>query len=243
LAAQLALHEPIAGDRNTAIWGYYRRALREAGNQQGATLLFRTRQRRAWFWYVPLPDNLVNVGVVGDLRAAVISPNQVAETFEEELVDCPAVAERLIQAELISPLRAARNLSFRSRQAAGPNWILCGDALAGVDPLLCAGVMLALRSGQLAGDSAIAALSADRSLADVAAAGLAQLETAVDRLRRLTRRLHSPDLALATFIARHPHCEASLLRLLQGDLMSDEDDATLTELESGSAPAFADAAS
>jgi hypothetical protein len=95
----------------------------------------------------------------------------------------------------------------------------------------------------LAADAVIEALSGGRCLADVAAPGLAELGAGVDRLRRLTRALHSPQFSLREVLARHPHQEASLKGLFEGQFFSDEADATLAEVESATAPAYLDAAS
>lgn len=231
LAAQLGLRVVQNQPANTVIWGYYRRAARESGQQQGASLLFRSRHRRTWFWYNPLPDNLVNVGVEGEMDMPTVSPAQIAEAFEEELVNCPAVAERLIQAELISPLRAARNLCFHVRQAAGPGWLLAGDALGSVDPLLGAGVTLAMHSGKCAAESVIAALATHQPVAEAAAPWIANHRVALERLGRLSRIVHASDFALAGLAARHPHHAAALTRLLAGHLFCDEIDPALAELE------------
>lgn len=232
LAAQFDLRVATSQTANTVIWGYYRRAARESGQQQGATLLFRTRHRRTWFWYNPLPDNLVNVGVEGEIGMPTISPAQIAEAFEEELVNCPAVAERLIQAELISPLRAARNLCFHARQAAGPGWLLAGDALGSVDPLLCAGVTLAMNSGKCAAESVIAALSSHQPVAALTAPWNTDHRAALERLGRLSRIIHAPDFSWAELAARQPRHAAALARLLAGHVFCDQHDSILAELES-----------
>jgi flavin-dependent dehydrogenase len=237
LAAKFTLHAPAADTLSAAIWGYYRGALREPGRDEGTTLLFRARHRRAWFWYVPLPENLVNVGVVGEAVPLAADRSQIAAVFEEELVNCPAVAQRLIDAELTSPLRAVRNLCYQSRQAAGPGWLLVGDALAGVDPLLCAGVTLALKSGEWAADAILATPAGHLTAACLADPWIAEHRAATQRLWRLGKVLHSPHFEISSFLTRYPEREAGLSRLLMAEVFSAENDAVLADLERSLQPA------
>ena len=39
-------------------------ARREAGKDEGATLVIQTGDRKGWFWYIPLHDDVVSVVVV-----------------------------------------------------------------------------------------------------------------------------------------------------------------------------------
>jgi flavin-dependent dehydrogenase len=48
-----------------AIWTYYRGAKRDPGIDEGNTTVAYV-QERGWFWYIPMRDDLVSVGVVAD---------------------------------------------------------------------------------------------------------------------------------------------------------------------------------
>ena len=67
IAMRLKLHEPHPQLRKASIWGYYRGARRDSGIDEGATVILHTDDAKAWFWYIPLPDDVVSVGVVGDV--------------------------------------------------------------------------------------------------------------------------------------------------------------------------------
>jgi len=149
----------------SALWGYYENAYRDAGQDAATTHIFRSRDRRQWFWYVPLRDNVVSVGVVGAADHLLQGRGRPATVFEEELVECPIVLERLVDARLLGELRASGPLQSISRPGAGPGWVLVGDALATLDPVFCSGVSLALRSGELAADAIVAALSHQQATA------------------------------------------------------------------------------
>ncbi len=52
--------------RKAAIWGYYRNASRDPSEHGGATIIMHTQEKKSWFWYIPLSNNVTSIGVVGD---------------------------------------------------------------------------------------------------------------------------------------------------------------------------------
>ncbi|MCP5120487.1 MAG: NAD(P)/FAD-dependent oxidoreductase, partial [bacterium] len=48
-----------------AIWTYYQGALRDPGLDEGATTVAYLPDK-GWFWYIPLPEDMVSVGVVAE---------------------------------------------------------------------------------------------------------------------------------------------------------------------------------
>ena len=53
--------------KKASIFTHYKGAFRDEGIDEGATLILHTRDKDSWFWYIPLPDDVVSVGVVGGL--------------------------------------------------------------------------------------------------------------------------------------------------------------------------------
>jgi flavin-dependent dehydrogenase len=47
-----------------AVWTYYKGAVRDPGVDEGATTIAYVPEK-GWFWYIPLHDDLVSVGIVG----------------------------------------------------------------------------------------------------------------------------------------------------------------------------------
>jgi flavin-dependent dehydrogenase len=47
-----------------AIWTYWEGAYRDQGKDEGATVVLQLDNKKGWFWYIPLHDNRVSVGVV-----------------------------------------------------------------------------------------------------------------------------------------------------------------------------------
>src|SRR5690606_18117884 len=117
--------------------------------------------------------------------------SQAATAFEEALVKCPAVARRLMEAELISPLRTAGEFCYGTRQAAGPGWVMVGESLAGVDPLFSAGPSLAMVAGSWAADAIIESLRQDSAAPESLGRWCAAYQAGLDRLQRLADVFYS----------------------------------------------------
>lgn len=98
----------------------------------------------------PLRDGLVNVGMALPLVTARAS---ATSRFEAAVRALPAVAERLSSAERVTPIRGAAPIGHRVSRAAGPGWMLVGDAAGFVDPFTGEGIHRALRSGRAAAEA------------------------------------------------------------------------------------------
>ena len=155
VADRLTLGQPNPPADRLAVWGEYENAQRATGVDSGSTLFLQTRDRRAWFWFIPLADNRVSIGVVGNRQSLRGGHGQAESVFEEQLVNCPAVVERLADARLLGSFHVGRESCWLSRQAAGDGWLLIGDAQAGWDPLFSAGLSFALRSAELLAAAAV----------------------------------------------------------------------------------------
>jgi len=49
-----------------AIWTYWEGAYRDTGRDEGATMVIQTTNRQGWFWYIPLHNDIISVGVVAE---------------------------------------------------------------------------------------------------------------------------------------------------------------------------------
>ena len=82
-------------------------------------------------------------------------------------------------ADACDGFRATKEYSYRSTQAAGDGWVLVGDAFGFLDPLYSSGVLLALKSGQLAADAVVEGLAkSDTSAAAARQMGAADFRRA-----------------------------------------------------------------
>ena len=94
-----------------ALWTYFEGAYRDAGRDEGATLVLQTAGKKGWFWYIPLHNNIVSVGVVSVVRLSVQRPGQPLEKiYNEELDRCPAVKERVSIGKRVAEFYADQGL-------------------------------------------------------------------------------------------------------------------------------------
>jgi len=226
--------------KKAAIWTYWKGALRDAGRDAGATLVMQTQGKQGWFWYIPLENDVVSVGVVAPFDYLFKQrPGRDAETiFFEEVARCPGVQPRIAGAERAGPFRIAKEYSYRSRQVAGDGWVLVGDAFGFLDPLYSSGLLLALKSGALAADAIVAALDAD----DPSDARLGcwgpDYVAGLDRMRKLVCAFYD-GLNFGRFVRDNPARKPLLTDILIGDIFKGEIDALWPLLDAQRAAAVA----
>src|SRR5439155_12529001 len=141
--------------RKAALWTYWKGAYRDTGKDEGATLVIQTQGKKGWFWYIPLHDDVLSVGVVAayDYLFKDRGDKDYEQIYFEEVDRCPGLKPRLANATRCDIFRAAKEYSYRSKKAGGDGWVLVGDAFGFLDPLYSSGVLLALTSGAMAADA------------------------------------------------------------------------------------------
>ena len=129
--------------RKGASWTYWKGAQRDSGKDDGATLVIQVQEKKGWFWYIPLHDDIVSVGVVAsfDYLFKDRGEKDYETIYFEEVARCPGLQPRLTNATRADQFYAAKEYSYRSRQAAGDGWVLVGDAYGFLDPLYSSGVL------------------------------------------------------------------------------------------------------
>jgi flavin-dependent dehydrogenase len=217
---QLQLKRDVPGLRKTALWGYFRGGERLSGIDAGETTIFLTGGH-GWFWYIPLPDDVVSVGIVADPDYLFGQRGSAEAIFQREIAKCPALARRLACAERIGPARGLRQLAYRNRQTCGNGWVMIGDARAFLDPIYSSGLFLALASAELAAGCIDEALHTG----DCSAARLGRFEPAlssgVEVIRRLIHAFYDPEFSFAKFAQRFPEQRRALIDCLVGDVLKD----------------------
>jgi flavin-dependent dehydrogenase len=214
-----------------AIWTYWKGALRGSGKDEGATLVLQTPNQRGWFWYIPLPDDIVGMGVVAPFDYLFKRRPNYAQTYEEELRSCPAAQERVAEAKQMSGYFATKDFSYRSKQLSGDGWVLVGDAFGFLDPLYSSGVLLALKSGALAADAIVEGFKrGDTSAAQLGKWGPAFCQ-GMDRMRRLLCEYYN-GFNIGKFARQYPHLKGPITDLLVGDLFSGHVDQIWGPIES-----------
>jgi flavin-dependent dehydrogenase len=219
LSRKLGLRSIDPKLRHTSYFTRYRGAARDDGLDGGATLIFWTREGRSWFWFIPLPDDIVSVGVVGPVD--YLQRNRGADpqaVFDEELSNCPALRERVADAEPLLEVRAIRDFSYLSSRIAGDGWVLAGDAFGFLDPIYSTGVFLALKSGEMAADSiADAFRQGDFSAAALGRHG-DEYVAGMEALRKLVYAYYDESFSFNGFLQDFPDFREDLINLLVGNV-------------------------
>jgi flavin-dependent dehydrogenase len=214
-----------------AIWTYWEGAYRDTGRDEGATMVLQTVNRKGWFWYIPLHNNIVSVGVVSPYDYLFKGRTDYAKTYDEEVELCPAVKQRVSIGKRVTGYFATKDYSYRSKQVAGNGWVLIGDAFGFLDPLYSSGVLLALKSGELAADAIVEGFAkGDTSAAQLGKWGPAFNE-GVDRMRRLVCEYYD-GFSFGKFVKQYPHLRGTITDILIGDLFTDRVDQVWTPMES-----------
>ena len=225
---QLGLKGPVAGLKKTSIWAYYKGGERLEGIDAGETTILMIPEC-GWFWYIPLPDDVVSVGLVASPEYLEGYGNYT-EAFEREVEKCALLRARLVRARRTGKVRGIPKLAYRNRQTAGNGWVMIGDAAAFLDPIYSSGLFLALASAELAAGSIIAALEADDPSADRLGAHVGRLTGGVEVIRRLIHAFYDPDFGFGEFVRRFPKHRPALIDCLVGDVVDKNMDSFLDAL-------------
>lgn len=214
-----------------AIWTYWKGAYRDTGRNEGATMVLQTADRMGWFWYIPLHNDIVSVGVVGPARTLLKGRGPREKVYTEEVERCPAVARRLANATRAAGYFVTKDYSYRATRNAGDGWVMIGDAYAFLDPLYSSGVLLALRSGEMAADAIVDGLKTG----DLSAAQLGRwrsiYDQGVSRMRRLVCEYYG-GFSFGQFVRKYPELRGTITDLLIGDLFTDRVDKVWGPMES-----------
>ncbi len=218
IARRLGLLVPEPYLRKVSIFTHFRGARRDAGRDEGATLILRTRGGDAWFWVIPLAGDVTSVGVVGDLDRLTGSGEDAQTRFEAAIRDCPALEERLVGAEQVMPARVAQDFSYCAERIAGPGWVLVGDAFAFLDPIYSTGVLLALRSGEWAADAICDGLARGDLSARALGAFADEFVAGMRAFRKMVYAFYDRDFNFADFLRANPECRQGVIAILSGNV-------------------------
>ncbi len=204
-----------------AVWTYYQGSKREADIDEGATTVAYVPDK-GWFWHIPQHDDMVSVGVVAEgkylTRGGVKEPREI---FHREVEENLWIKEHLATGQSTGEYFITSEYSRHSRYCAAPGLLLVGDAFAFLDPVFSSGVMLALKSGHLAGEMIHEGLvSGDLSPAHFAPYGRA-IREGVENMRKLVYAFYDPAFSFREVIKAHPEAGGMMTDCLSGDVSKD----------------------
>lgn len=223
LGARLQLRRPNPDFRKAAIWGHFRGSRRDVIDDGVMTVCLRTLSNRSWFWHIPLSDDIVSIGVVGDaeylFRPGAGTPDEI---FAAEVVDCPAMGQRLAGTERVAGLDVVKEYSYSTTRSSGDGWVLVGDSWGFIDPIYSSGVWFALKSGQLAADTIIEGLRDGDTSAEQLGKWIPGFARGTNWVRKLAEAWYCGQFRVGQFIREYPHHVAPMTDILIGRIFHPE---------------------
>jgi flavin-dependent dehydrogenase len=204
-----------------AVWTYYEGALRDPGIDEGGTTVAFIPDK-GWFWYIPQHNDRVSVGVVAEgkylTREGLKDPGAI---FQREISQNKWIEQHLAPGRCTGEYWLTAEYTFRSEYSAADGLVLVGDAFGFLDPVFSSGLMLALKSGVLAGDAIHRAL-VDR---DFSAAQFGEysrvMREGIENMRKLVYAFYDPQVSFRTITDKYPDLAADLTDCLSGDVNKD----------------------
>lgn len=204
-----------------AVWTYYRDSKRNEGIDEGDTTVAYVPDK-GWFWHIPQHRGMTSVGIVAEAkyltRGGVKDPKTI---FHREVEENLWIKDRLSVGQCVGEYWITSEYSRHSRHCAAPGLLLVGDAFAFLDPVFSSGVMLALKSGHLAGETIHQGLlEGDLSPARFTDYG-AKMRQGVENMRKLVYAFYNPDFSFRKVIERYPDAAGEITDCLSGDVNKD----------------------
>jgi len=219
-----------------AVWTYYKGAMRDPGVDEGATTVAYVPEK-GWFWYIPLPDDIISVGIVAEKDYLYRDTRDLKIIFHREAAVNKWIEQHLAVGQQVGEYRVTGEYSYRSRHCAGDGLLLIGDAFAFLDPVFSSGVFLALRSGEMGADAADAAITAGACSASRFRDYGEQLCKGIESMRRLVYTFYDHEFRFRTFLTRYPDLKGEMTECLMGNLWLDFDPLFQAVAEFASVPA------
>ncbi len=204
-----------------AVWTYYQGSKRAPGIDEGQTMVAYVKEK-GWFWHIPQHNDMVSVGVVAEgkylSRDGVRDPQSI---FQREIEENQWIKDCLSTGKQVGEYRITSEYTHHSKHCSAPGLLLAGDAFAFLDPVFSSGVMLALKSGVLAGEEVSKALH-ENDLSPQRFAHYGRfIREGVENMRKLVYAFYHPDFSFGKLIKKHPDAAGAVTDCLSGDVNKD----------------------
>jgi flavin-dependent dehydrogenase len=223
LGARFKLRQPNPKFRKAAIWGHFRGSRRDVIENGVMTVCFRTLSNRSWFWHIPLSNDVVSIGVVGDadyfFKPGGGTPDEI---FAGEVADCPAMAQRLASTEKVAGLDVVKEYSYATERSSGDGWVLVGDSWGFIDPIYSSGVWFALKSGQLAADAIIEGLRTGNTSGEQLGKWVPDFARGTTWVKKLAEAWYCGQFRVGKFIREYPQHVGPMTDILIGRIFHPE---------------------
>ena len=204
-----------------AVWTYYKGSKREAGIDEGQTTVAMIPDK-GWFWHIPQHNDMVSVGVVAEgkylTRGGVKDPKAI---FHREVEENLWIKDHLSVGQSTGDYYLTSEYSHHARHCGCEGLLLLGDAFAFLDPVFSSGLMLALKSGVMAGDMVHRAIL-ERDFSPARFTDYATyMRQGVENMRKLVYAFYDPNFSFKQVIDKYPNAAGEITDCLSGDVNKD----------------------
>jgi len=204
-----------------AVWTYYQGSKREMGIDEGQTTVAMIPDK-GWFWHIPLHGDRVSVGVVAEGRyLARDGARDPKAIFDREVGENLWIKDHLSSGKQVGPYYITSEYTHHAQHCYSPGLLLVGDAFCFLDPVFSSGLLLALKSGVMAGDAVHEALAArDYAPARFEPYGAA-LRRGIENMRKLIYAFYNQNFSFKDVIMKYPDAAGEITDCLSGDVDKD----------------------
>jgi flavin-dependent dehydrogenase len=204
-----------------AVWTYYKGSKRESGIDEGQTTVAMIPQK-GWFWHIPQHNDMVSVGVVADgkylTRDGIKDPKAI---FHREVGENLWIKDHLSVGESTGEYFITSEYSFHSRHCGCEGLLLVGDAFCFLDPVFSSGLLLALKSGVMAGEDVHLALTRNDFSPKLFECYAMCMRKGIENMRKLVYAFYDPNFSFKQVIDKYPEAADEITDCLSGDVNKD----------------------
>ncbi len=205
--------------KKIALWTYYKGAKRDPGLDEGATTVAYL-PNKGWFWYIPLSDDMVSVGIVAEKDYLFDgSTKDHDEIFQREIGNNEWIKDHLSGAEQTGEYRITGEYSYRNRYCSTDGLVLAGDALGFLDPVFSSGVFLALKSGVMLADEIDSVMESGNPITSTSFDRYGKrMQSSIEIMRKIVYAFYDDEFSFGSLVKRGEHLRASLTDCLIGNV-------------------------
>ena len=142
-AFDVPVHSPSAL-RNIAIFDYWQGAAWAKRDGVDGTHIQIMSLDWGWLWFITIGENRASVGLVTPAEFYKGTELSRQHIYDRAIREEPLISKLLEGATCENQLQSDRDWSYISERTVGENWYLAGDSSGFADPILSAGITLAM---------------------------------------------------------------------------------------------------
>jgi flavin-dependent dehydrogenase len=192
MASRMNVKDANKHNTTAAVYAHFAGVTRREGELAGYISI--NLAEDGWFWLIPLPDDVMSIGFVGNRSAWKGRAGTPEELLMSRIASSPTVSARTREARPVSDVYSTANYSYRARRGSGDGFLMIGDAYGFVDPMFSTGVLIAMTAGELGAKTADTWLKDPARGQKMAARTSRELARAMDRISWLIYRINDPVL-------------------------------------------------